>query len=283
MTKNIVWVHRLGPQFASYRYRSQVPCEEVGKINGFRTAINNGEADVVIFSKPMADELEMAEKAKKEGAKIVVDFCDDHFQDAEAETYRAFAEIGDAFVTSSTIMRGRLYDYVKADSAVIPDPYEQPECEPHADGDHYLWFGHFTNLKEITQVAHVIGNRKLLVATGPKAPNDKLVIWGPEALKAALAQSNIVLLPTREGVEYKTANRLLNAIRSGCFSVCMTHPAYKEFRDFVWVGHFPTGLRWAESFRADLNALVKSAQDYIRDRYSPKTIGEQWASFLHSL
>jgi hypothetical protein len=212
-----------------------------------------------------------------------VDFCDDHFNDMEAETYRKFADIGDAFVTGTTTMRGRFYDYTKKDSFVIGDPYEQPELEPHADGDLYLWFGHFRNLPEITEVAHIVGKRKILIATGPKAPNDKMAIWGPHNLGIALAQSNIVLLPTREGMEYKTNNRLLNAIRGGCFPVCVQHPAYTEFRDMVWVGHFQTGLRWVEAYRHDLNGLVKQAQDYIRDRYSPKAIGAQWASFLESV
>ena len=32
--KNIVWVSRYGNTLASYRYRAQIPCQEVAKING---------------------------------------------------------------------------------------------------------------------------------------------------------------------------------------------------------------------------------------------------------
>lgn len=283
--KQIVWVHSLGDTVASYRYRAQIPAAEVGKLNGYKTAINGGDADIVVFSKPVAGELEIAEKAKLGGAKIVVDFCDDHFQ--RDDTYLKFADIADGIVCASDIMRGRIYDYTKKHSATIPDPYEQAECEPHADGDVFIWFGNSVNLKDIANIAHLIKDRKLIVATGPTAPRGIQPIQGPHMLAQALAQANIALLPTREGAEYKSPNRLLNALRAGLFSVCMAHPAYKEFRRFAWVGSFPsgfpTGLRWVDSFKRDLNDCVKAGQDYIRERYSPATIGHKWASYLESL
>ena len=278
---NVVFVHRLGPQMASFRYRTQVPVEQL-KALGWNAEINNGEADVVVFSKPIAEDVKSAKALKAEGAKIVVDMCDDHFNDIKAPTYREFAEIADGIVCGSTVMRGRIFDYVKRDSVAITDPYEFPECDPHADGDHYLWFGHQRNFGELAAVTGVMGDRKLRVVSGPK-PAPQVIPWSPENLAKAFSISNIVVLPTKPGAEYKSPNRLINTIRAGCFPVCMKHPAYLDFKHLVWVGHFPTGLRWAEAFRGDLNGLVKEAQDYIRDRYSPQTIGAQWAAYLQSL
>lgn len=282
MDMNIVWVHRLGPQMASYRYRAQIPADEVAQYNGFKTSINEGDADVVVFSKPLPEDLEVAEKAKSEGTKIVVDMGDDHFTDIEAPTYHKFAGIADAIVTASNVMRGRIYDYTKRDAVVIPDPYEQEEVEPHAEGDDFLWFGHVRNFPEIQSVLHLLGDRKLRLVSGPKEM-PQVIPWSPQNINKAFRLSNIVLLPTKQGSEYKSPNRLLNSIRAGCFPVCMTHPAYLEFQHMVWVGHFPTGLKWIEAFKSDLNGLVKEAQDYIRDRYSPREIGKQWAKFLGSI
>lgn len=280
--KNIVWVHRLGESMASYRYRASIPAREVAKINGYKTSINDGEADIVVFSKPLNGDFEIAEKAKKEGAKIIVDVADDHFGDHEREKYLKLIEIADGLVTASNVMRARIYDHTKRDSVAIPDPYEQDECAPHADGDMFLWFGHRRNFKELTSVLPVMGDRKLRVVTGPKeTPNT--IPWSPENMKKAFEMSNIVLLPTQRGNEYKSANRLINSIRAGCFPVCMNHPAYQEFKNLVWVGHFPTGLKWVDAFKSDLNGLVSVAQDYIRDRYSPQSIGKQWADYLESL
>ena len=277
---NIVWVHRYGQQFASFRYRAATPAVEVAKINGYKTAINSGEADIVIFSKPHEYELEMAQKAKAEGAKIVVDISDDHFMRDDVQ--KRFAELADGIVTGTDTMRARIYDYTKKDSVAIPDPYEFAECEPHADGDDYLWFGHSSNFNALVRVMPSMKGRKLRVVTGPKNAAGT-ILWTPENMVTAFQMSNIVVLPTLLGHEFKTNNRLVNSIRSGCFAVCMGHPAYMEFKRHVWVGNFPTGLRWAEHFRKDLNGLVKSAQDYIRDRYSPEAIGRLWASYLGSL
>lgn len=259
-----------------------MPSQEVAKINGFNTAINNGDADVVIYSKPLADDVAAARQARADGAKVVFDIADDHFGDSESSTYREMVEASDYLVCASNVMRGRIFDYTKRDSVVISDPYEQDECEPHADGDSFLWFGHIRNFDEIQNVMHLLGDRRLRLVSGPKT-FPQVIQWTPENMKHAFKLSNIALFPTQAGAEYKSPNRLINSIRAGCFPLCMTHPAYLEFKHMAWVGHFPTGLRWVDAFKNDLNGLVKEAQDYVRNRYSPKTIGEQWASFLHGL
>lgn len=275
---NVLWVHRF-PQLASYRYRAAAPAAHVSS-HGISTALNNGEADVVVYAKPTATDLEAAKKAKADGAKIVVDFAGDHFE--RDQSYVEFAAIADAITCPTTALRGRIYDYTKKDSVVIADPYEQPESAPHADGDSFLWFGHQLSLQELIPVMQSMGERKLRVVTGPD-PIPTAIPWSLQNLADAFAVSNIVILPTKQGSEHKSPNRLLNAIRAGCFPVCMTHPAYVEFKHLVWVGNFPTGLRWVDAFRSDLNGLVAEAQDYIRDRYSPQTIGAQWANFLTSV
>jgi len=281
MNKNVVWVNRFGPVLASYRYRAEIPAQEVCKHNGFKTAINNGEADIVVYSKPWQEDLENAEKAKSEGAKIVVDFCDDHFQDP---MYHEFAKLADAIVCPTNAMRARIYDYTKRDSVAIGDPYEQPECKPHADSEtlNYLWFGHMGNLKDILDVSHILDGRRLRVVSGPQQI-PSVIPWSPDNMRDAFAVSNIALFPTKPGAEYKSPNRLINSIRAGLFPICMTHPSYLEFKHFAWVGNFPTGLKWVDAFNGELNDLVLAGQDYIRDRYSPETIGKQWASFLEGV
>ena len=280
--KNVVWVHEFGNILASYRYRAEIPAQEVAKINGFKTAVNNGEADIVVFSKPSNDSIEQAKKYKAEGAKIVVDICDDNFGTVERETYIGMAAVADAVTTATPIMRARLQDYIKKDAVVIGDPYEYEEVEPHADGEDYLWFGHIRNFQELVSVMPLMGKRKLRVVTGPQQQKGT-ILWSPYQLRQVFAVSNIVILPTVPGNEFKSPNRLINAIRQGCFPICMAHPAYNEFKHMVWVGSFQTGLRWCDVFKDDLNGLVKEAQNYIRDRYSPEAIGKQWASFLESV
>ena len=280
--KSVLFLHRFGPGLASYRYRSQVPYEQVSKHNGFKTGLNEpGEYDIIVVGKPHDDDVPLLESAKKDGAKIVIDICDDHFEGAQKDRYYKIAGLADHITTGSEVMRGRLQRYLERDATVIGDPYEQPECAPHADGDKFLWYGHRSNINEILEWRPHLKGRDVRVATGPKQVEDMPVVWGPEHLRIALSESNIVLLPVLK--LNNTPNRLINAIRAGCFPVCMRHPAYLEFRQMVWVGDFITGIKWTDCFKADLNELVAAAQGYIRERYSPETIGGKWASFLESV
>ncbi len=261
-----------------------MPFEQVAKHNGFRTALNTaGDYEIIVVGKPNKEDFPLVESAKKDGAKIVVDVCDDHFEGQNAETYRRMVDLADHITTGSDVMRGRINHHVERDAVVIPDPYEQPECAPHADGDKFLWFGHGVNVNDILNWRIHLKGRKVSVATTQKDEKGNVLPWKPERLLQSLSEANIVLLPTQVGSEYKTANRLINSIRAGCFPVCMRHPAYLEFRHLVWVGDFITGLKWTDCFRSDLNELVSVAQDYIRDRYSPAAIGAKWANFLESV
>lgn len=280
--KNVVWISRFGNEMASFRYRAAIPAAEVGKLNGFKCGINDGEADIVVFTKPVGDDIALAKKLKADGAKIVLDLSDNHFDSPLAHVYRDIAPVGDYIICASPVMKEIIRERTGRDAHVIPDPYEFDEVEPHADGDNFLWFGHYRNFVEMTKVMKSMGERKLRVVTGPKEIPGTIP-WSIGNLRKTFKMSNIVILPTQEGAEYKSPNRLINALRQGCFCVCMDHPAYWEFRDYVWVGDFHTGLRWTEAFRGELNACVKAGQDYIRSKYSPAAIGALWAQFLEAV
>jgi hypothetical protein len=163
--------------------------------------------------------------------------------------------------------------------AVIPDPYEMEELEPHAFGDQLLWFGHNAGISALNPHRNL---QNLTIVTGPKI-EPGMVQYSAEALKAEMTTANIAIFPTIRGHEYKSPNRVINALRMGLFPVCDRHPSYKEFRRFVWQSDIRTGLRWAKEFRQELNGLVRQGQDYIRDRYSPQTIGAQWKQLLESI
>ena len=280
--KNIVWISRFGPELASFRYRAMIPSEEVAKHNGFKTAINDGDADIVIFTKPTGDDIELSKKLKAEGAKIIFDLSDNHFHTKLEPIYREVVKIGDHFICASEAMQGIIRAESGRDAKIIPDPYEFDEVPPHAQGDSFLWFGHYRNFYEVSRVVDAMDGRKLRVVTGPKEIPGTIP-WSLENMREVFKMTNVVILPTQAGAEYKSPNRLINSIRQGCFAVCMNHPAYYEFRDFVWVGDFRTGLRWTDAFIDELNERVKAGQDYIRDKYSPAAIGNVWAEFLEQV
>jgi hypothetical protein len=283
--RNIVFVHRGGPSSASYRYRALEPAKHVSKINGFSCSINGGAADIIVFSKPQPDDVPMMEAAKKDGCKVVADFCDDHFQHPSFAFYKDMVKGADFVVAPTKVMAERILEHTgRVADAVIPDAYEEAEREPHAEGNKILWFGHNVNVMDLRKWMGNLKDWDFTILTGPKLPEEaKSRLWTPESQTEELARANIVFLPTRKGAEYKTNNRLLNSIRAGCFPVCAQHPAYIEFKDMVWVGDCYTGLRWVKAFSGDLNGLVKQAQDYIREKYSPAAIGALWAKAMEAV
>lgn len=276
-----VFIHRMGPSFASYRYRAEIPATVLG------ASVNGGEGSVFIFSKPTPDDVVLAKECKAEGVKVVADLGDDHFRHPVwGPIYIEMARLADAIVTPTENMAGRIMKYLnlKVDG-VIPDPYEEPFSPPHANHhvDNYIWFGHPANLKDLDPYWSFLKEMPLTIVTGQ---NPRKVFayrpWSPEAQTDALQKAAIALLPIRKGVEYKSPNRVVNALRAGCWVVTDRHPSTHEFRRYIWTGNVMTGVKWAQHFHNELNDMVADAQLYI-EKFSPENVGTQWAQLLNSL
>lgn len=275
---NITFIHRGGPQMASYRYRCAIPGQELEK-HGHQVAFNGGDAHIAVFTKPTLDDLTVSKVIKANGCLVIVDIGDNHFEHPElGDVYRKMVQIADVTVAPTKVMADIHAKYTDVDTWVIPDPYELPRAVPHANGDKLLWFGGNWNLKDVHPY---VKHPNLNIVTGPNVPDGMgWTPWSPESQATALSEANIVLLPHRPGTEYKTANRLINAVRAGCFVVADPHPQYEEFRDMVWTSGVATGLRWVEENRSYLNEGVIAAQKYVEKHYSPKAIGDLWATLI---
>lgn len=265
--RSVAFLHPGTPEMASFRYRTLIPAQQL------KAKVNIPDADIIVIGKPV--HLELIRQLKSEGRKIVADFCDDHFgHPGLGPLYRDTAALADYCVAPTAAMRDRI---PSGDIAVIPDPYEMEEAAPHAEGENLLWFGHNAGL---SAVKYKYPN--LTVVTGPNI-GEGMIRWSPETLKEEMLKANIAIFPTVRGHEYKSPNRLINALRMGLFPVCDRHPSYEEFKSFVWMTEVPTGIKWAREFKSELNDFVRRGQDYIRGRYSPEAIGVQWKELLEAL
>ena len=121
----------------------------------------------------------------------------------------------------------------------------------------------------------------VLTNTNAKS-NPSYVPWSPEMQTKQLQQATVAFLPIRKGVEYKSPNRLVNAIRAGCFVVTDRNPSTTEFRRYIWTGNSFTGVKWSQHFRPELNDIVAEGQTYI-EKFSPENVGKQWKQLLSSL
>lgn len=246
---------------ASYRYRAMIPAQQLS------AGINQQEGDVFVFAKPIQGDQEIAKKMKAQGSKIIVDFCDDHF---DTDLYHEMARLADRITCSSQIMRQRIKEY-GYEANVIPDPYEY-EGEPHADGDNLLWFGHQSNVNEI--IPYLNHGLKVRCVTGGTPHLQNYIPWSIESLQAELTHANIVLIP--DGKLTKSFNRAINATMAGCFVVAGEQ--HEELGDLVWANKsIIAGVQFSECFRSEINDMVKKAQEKFRPKYSEEAIGKSWA------
>jgi len=274
---NVAFVHPSDASMASFRYRALMPLEYLNKNTDIRATINEGLADAVVFSKPMAANIDFAKQCRKDGTRVIVDICDDHLNHkAMGPVYREMIGLSDQVVCPTVTMRDRIKAETGRESEVIIDAYEQERCDPHANGDNLLWIGHQTNLKEIIPFIGKLDN--LSVCTGPNNALTGYIPWSIENQRAELARANIVLLPN--SAEYKSPNRLINSIMAGCFVVAHPSAERKEFRQHTWIGNVMAGLQWANAFKDELDDRVRDAQDYIEERYSPALMGQRWAEVI---
>lgn len=262
----VSFIHRGGEELASYRYRCQIPARELG------AAINDYDADLLVFAKPIPGEDVLAERAKAKGQTVIVDFCDDHFEHEHyGALYRRMAEIADHVTVPTEAMRVPLEEVMhphwgamtQCAIDVIPDPYEFEEREPHCAGVKCLWFGHGTNFDSLQRVLPTLYAPLTVVSNIPLA-----LPWSLETMREEFARADIVLLPATK--QTKSPNRAIEAIRQGCFVVAEPHPSINEFPG-IWIGNIAEGIQWASQNQSQANEMTRRAQDYIRERFSPRT------------
>lgn len=254
----ISFLHRGGPQMASYRYRAQIPARSLG------ARVNHLPADVVIFAKPMDGDLGLLLEAKEGGAHVIVDICDDHLANP---LYHAMMQCADKVTVATAEMAKRIEG-----ASVVPDCYEFDEREPHCNGSNLLWFGHRVNVQSIDRLDMGDAVRKVSNAPG-------CIPWSMPTMREEFARADIVLMPAT--ADYKSPNRTLEAIRQGCFVVAEPHPALKDFP--IWIGDIKEGIEWAAKNYVKANQMIKEAQAFIRERFSPATQASAWRSVLVEL
>ena len=246
---------------ASYRLRAQIPAQALG------ATINTGDADIIVFSKPVAEDVEVA-KAAKGHAKIVVAVCDPH-------NYPDILRYADAVTVASAAL---LELYPQA--WVVPDPIEGDGNAPHADIDACSWIGHHSNLPELRKWLGMLPGLHVNVCTTP-GKFEGAFPWSLPMQTYVYAQSGYVLLPASH--RYKSANRLTQALHEGCFVVAGNIPAYADHKERAWVGDPTTGVRWVHAHRRMLNEIVAEAQEHVRAHYSAQAIGQRWQELFDSI
>ena len=252
------------PRLASARLRNIIPFRELEKRGWERGG------DTVVLSK---HNWQWTSDIRHQFGRVIFDVCDDWFDSEVGEHYRHVCSIADTVTCNSPSMAGRIKEVTGREAIVIDDPYEDPE-QPAGMGDGVLWFGSRKGVPELHAVLDDV-EYPITVVTDMQAA--WAVPWSKDAQELALEMCRCVLVPPTKMV-CRSANRAVTAIRAGRFVVAGDIPSYREIPG-IWVSDdIKSGL--ALAMTTDTTERIKEAQAYVRERFSPERIADQWERVL---
>lgn len=263
----VSFCHYGNENMASYRYRCATPAKELG------AEINNPKANVLIFAKPIDQDVPYVLNAKQHGRRVIADFCDMHFH---LPFYDLILKTADAVTVPTKWFAEQVRMQFGIEAYVIPDPYEYPEEEPHCNGDNLLWFGQAMNIDGLERISSLISGYPLRIVSNLEGA----IPWSKENMLREFAHADIVVMP--ETAPYKSANRTIESIRQGCFVVAEPHPAINEFPG-IWIGNIKEGIQWAKHNPQEAKQRTKLSQAYVRKWFSPQTQADAWRKVIQKV
>jgi hypothetical protein len=254
----ISFIHKWDERAASYRYRAMIPARELN------AQLNDSTADVLVYAKPLPEELDEVRERRKSHC-IIVDVCDDYLGHG---WFHEILKMAHAITCSTEELKRRL-KLAGYEAVFIDDPYELGLTDPHCKGDNLLWFGHFSNLYSLVNIRHQLKGHPLKIVSNITGTTQ----WSIDTMIEELAKADIVVMP--KTALYKSPNRTVEAVRRGCFVVAETHPALKNIPG-IWIGDIKEGIDWATSNLEKANQWTKAAQEYLSVKHSPRLCGLAW-------
>ncbi len=251
---------------ASYRYRAVMPAKELG------ASLNDLTASTLIFSKPGPDELMEMAIAKQKGKRVIVDFCDDHF---DWMHYTEALKLADAVVCSTVVLAKTILDH-GYHATIVPDAYEFPLEDPHCYGLNLLWFGHAVNADSIRRIMPELEGYRLRIVSNMEGA----IPWSHAAMVEEFKRADFVVMPAT--ADYKSANRTVEALRQGCFVIAEPHPSLMEIPG-IYIGNIKEGLEWLKMQPLkELNRRISLGQSYVTANYSPTITTAMWRTIIQS-
>tara|TARA_Y100000310_G_scaffold50601_1_gene46590 strand:- start:5 stop:1060 length:1056 start_codon:yes stop_codon:yes gene_type:complete len=197
---------------------------------------------------------------------------------------------------------------------VIPDPYENEEKAPNMEGENIMWFGHPCHMSSLIphykNGMYVVSKNptvSLLKAMGGTTVDNNMMMsdsektrfvmmsdtqkkhfvwWSLENEQKYFNKCAMVLLTIRKQTrknECKVgSNRVIKSIMAGKFVITpeVENESWNEFKDYMWMGDVNEGIDWAINNKDTACQMIEKGQNYIRSRYHPKIIAQQWIDVI---
>jgi len=281
-----------------------------------REILNAAAGDVVVISKLSSTcavatryfarkTMSVMQRLRQRGVRVLVDLSDFQFEKPELTLFmQSLPSLCDGLIACTQELADEVASRTGLLPQVIDDPVEAERGEargPRAEGPlRVLWFGHQSNLAILEEFLPVLREQarrmplSLHVVTaensGAEALGDdgpltvSFTPWSSEAQAQALAQCDVVLIPSRLDTAVqrsKSANRLVAAAWGGRFAVASPVPSYLPLGRWMWLGDDLTaGLEFARSAGEEIVQRIAAAQDYIAQHNAPARIADRWEQVL---
>ena len=241
--------------------------------------------------------------AKQSGAKIYLDYTDDHLGlGGEAGIFYAKAlNLVDACVVPSDAMKTIVSTYTDDNVFIIPDPLEIESQAVHHKAHNpkrLFWFGHSTNVPFLVHFINSLPqslDRVQLIAlsneSGISSIRRKIVhpsvearvdLWSTEKMLLMAKYADVCIIPSSTSDPRKvgaSANRLITAFALGLPTAAEKLASYLPFSNYF------TDIRSPEFFELLQNPLAfvertKQSQIAGTEEFSVDRIGGLWVELL---
>lgn len=275
--------------------------------------IGVGKISVINDSNEYKTWLKVIQTAKRNGTKIFLDYTDNHLRDANSSTelfyaYKKIIPECDSVVCSSDYLQKSVQKHFDINTVIIDDPIEveiTPAKKILQHSPTGLWFGHVSNLNflfsflqnefkptfkiKLLVLSNVWQFSKEIIAHLEKSASPLVEIivipWSLENLHKVASISDFCIIPCGINDERKmgvSSNRLATSLALGLPCFADNAPSYNEFSKYF----DPLKIELIEDFYSNNEYYIEkvsSSQFIINERFSKKTISEEWYRFLNDL
>lgn len=261
------------PHMASYRLRVAIPAPLIDYPYEIGTY-----GELTFFYKHFESDLDLARCCH---GPFVYDVVNDHFTGKLAEHYLTMCDNAAQVTCASESMAATIKLHTGRTATVIDDPWENEESPPACDGRALLWFGHSANISSLIAEIEKLGSTDATLMICTNYPHQHMIKWTPESERKWLKECSAVLVTGNNAGA--SANRIVKALRAGRFVITPGGvPAWEALKDYIWIGDVRDGIEWAFSHRKEACAKIAAGQTYVKERYSPQRIGQQWRALFCS-
>jgi hypothetical protein len=299
---------------ASLRMRLGVFTENIDsnfEISAGENIVNN--SDILIIGKLKSPGntcihfwIDKIKLAKQNGAKIVIDYTDNHLQLNDffyRPFYKELIPYIDEAVVSSSFLKSQLANLLKKPITVIEDAIDISAINPNIKNSNnlnILWFGHASNIDYLIKFInnwnnlnhktslYILSSEKGLAFLNQsqiKAPQNLLMqlgVWSIDNMIEAAKFCDLAIIPSNPSDPRKagaSSNRLITALALGLPTAADEIDSYKEFNKYF------VNLR-SDKFIDLLNSpnfyhgQVNMAQIEIVPNFAKQIIGQKWLDFF---